>query len=416
MLKSQAIAMLEEHVVQAWFPRSIDRKYGGFLTTFDRSWRPSSTQMKLLEFQARQTHFAAEYAAQNPERKDMLEAACHGLRFVNDVMWDPISGTWFHATDREGRPTHPSYRNVHGVAYAISANAATYEITKDEAIAKRLQQGIDWLARTARDPIHDGYFNVVTVDGRPLFEPDPSVFPGAIDHCGYPYHCKNLNNNSDILEALTLAQTHLPSAQTHDMLVSLADIFMRIAEREDGRTPLFHDFAWSRSLASLVLYGNQFQTAGRLISALPYLPDHQRVTRIVRRLIERCFAEGRIAGLGLFRFKGIGSEPPIDASIDNDCNDVQWWTQFEALKTLALAQQAGLSDVVDGIDMAGLWAATSRYFIDQRFGGIYGELRLVDRRFPLFPSRGFKITSTNKGTPWKDCMHDGRALVVLSSA
>ena len=52
--------VLAKHVVEPWFPRCIDFDNGGFLCNFDRRWRDTGTDEKLLEFQARQTTTAAE--------------------------------------------------------------------------------------------------------------------------------------------------------------------------------------------------------------------------------------------------------------------------------------------------------------------------------------------------------------------
>src|SRR5579872_4504359 len=38
-----------------WFPRCVDREHGGFLCDFDYRWKPSGSQVKMLEYQARQT-------------------------------------------------------------------------------------------------------------------------------------------------------------------------------------------------------------------------------------------------------------------------------------------------------------------------------------------------------------------------
>ena len=50
---------LDRHVLDAWFPACLDHENGGFLCDFDARWRPDGAQVKMLEFQARQTRVAA---------------------------------------------------------------------------------------------------------------------------------------------------------------------------------------------------------------------------------------------------------------------------------------------------------------------------------------------------------------------
>src|SRR5207247_6054880 len=87
-----------------WFPRSVDREHGGFLCDFDHRWRPGGSQLKMLEYQARQTIAAARAAAHLPDFPDLREAAAHGFRYLKDRMWDPSLGGWYRLLDRIGEP------------------------------------------------------------------------------------------------------------------------------------------------------------------------------------------------------------------------------------------------------------------------------------------------------------------------
>ena len=50
---------LRGDVIDAWFPRCIDRDRGGYNCDFDRRWNLNGPQDRLLEFQARQMRSAA---------------------------------------------------------------------------------------------------------------------------------------------------------------------------------------------------------------------------------------------------------------------------------------------------------------------------------------------------------------------
>ena len=68
-------AVLFRHVVDVWFPRCLDTRYGGFLCDFDRAWNESGPHHKLLEFQARQTLFAADASGLSMVTSDWLSWA-----------------------------------------------------------------------------------------------------------------------------------------------------------------------------------------------------------------------------------------------------------------------------------------------------------------------------------------------------
>src|SRR5690349_6487833 len=69
---------LTRHAIQPWFPRSIDRMDGGFLSGFDSHWRAQGAQDRLLEFQARQTRTAARLGMALPSESQWRDVVAHG--------------------------------------------------------------------------------------------------------------------------------------------------------------------------------------------------------------------------------------------------------------------------------------------------------------------------------------------------
>ena len=118
-------------LVAAWFPRSVDTEYGGFLCNFDYRWKSAGSQPKMLEYQARQTIAAARSGAHSSDLAGLREIATHGFRYLKDRMWDGNLGGWYRLLDRDGTPREASTKHGHGSSYAISACAACYELTKD---------------------------------------------------------------------------------------------------------------------------------------------------------------------------------------------------------------------------------------------------------------------------------------------
>src|SRR5262245_52859544 len=150
-------SVLRTHVLDAWFPRSLDHTHGGFLCDFDCGWAPCGPHDKLLEFQARQTLTAADACQRYPGERQFQEATLHGLRYLRDVMWDSEYGGWFHRLDRDGQPLESATKHVHGMAYAIEACVAAYRATGDATALKLAQEGFQWMDRCSHDRDHGGY-------------------------------------------------------------------------------------------------------------------------------------------------------------------------------------------------------------------------------------------------------------------
>src|SRR5262249_47340485 len=145
-------------ILTAWFPRSVDREYGGFFCDFDYSWRFSGSQPKMLEYQGRQTLAAARGAAYLPEFVPLREIATHGFRYLKDKMWDHRFGGWYRMLNRAGVPIEGAIKHGHGTSYAISACVACYELTRDAEYLELAKSGFNWLEEHAHDERYGGYF------------------------------------------------------------------------------------------------------------------------------------------------------------------------------------------------------------------------------------------------------------------
>src|SRR6266404_3487281 len=118
--KHQLIRELESELRRltgVWFPRSLDREYGGFLCDFDHRWRPRGAQSKMLEYQARQTIAAARSAARFAEVAHLHDAAWHGFSYLRERMWDRDLGGWYRLLDRAALPLEGATKHGHGTSY-----------------------------------------------------------------------------------------------------------------------------------------------------------------------------------------------------------------------------------------------------------------------------------------------------------
>ena len=154
-------------LLAVWFPRSVDRDNGGFLCDFDYRWKPSGSQCKMLEYQARQTLAAARGAAHSSDLNSLRAIATHGFRYLRDTMWDRSWGGWYRLLDQNGNPQELATKHGHGSSYAISACVACYELTDNPECLELAKLAFSWLEEKAHDAQHGGYFVFYQRDGTP---------------------------------------------------------------------------------------------------------------------------------------------------------------------------------------------------------------------------------------------------------
>lgn len=120
-----------------WLPRAIDREWGGYLTCFDQDGTILQTD-KPVWFQGRFAWLLATLYNTVEKRLDWLEAAKHGIVFLNDHCFD-TDGRMFFWVTREGRPVRKR-RYLFSESFAVIALAA-YGVATGELLYK--QQALD---------------------------------------------------------------------------------------------------------------------------------------------------------------------------------------------------------------------------------------------------------------------------------
>ena len=116
-----------------WLPRAIDRECGGYHTCFDQNGTNLQTD-KSVWFQGRFAWLLATLYNTVEQRSDWLEAAKHGIAFLNDYCFD-TDGRMFFWVTREGRPLRKR-RYLFSESFAVIALAA-YGLASGEASYKQ---------------------------------------------------------------------------------------------------------------------------------------------------------------------------------------------------------------------------------------------------------------------------------------
>ena len=401
---------LQRHVIDVWFPRSLDREHGGFFCDFDRRWKPCGPHEKLLEFQARHTLFAADVARLYPERPELREAAWHGFRFLRDVLWDTEYGGWFHAVDRSRKPLENLTKHTHGFAYALSACASVHALTGDEEARRLASMGYEWMDRCARDNEYGGYFGYLERDGRVIQR--TSARKIELDTVGTEVGFKDLNVHSDLLETFALMYTTWREPRIASRLSEFVEIVAdRMVNPSTGSMHFFVTPDW-RPVPHLIRVGYQSHSAYRVLLALGLTPPDDLIRRISIRMVDSAIRYGRDSNGRGYHYAAPAAYPIQLHDQELVVRRKTWWVQMEALKALLAVSQIAPNAERYGTLFEEQWGYIRRNLLDQRFGGFYmhgiDNVRVWERKFGarLAPSH-----ITRKGDIWKDASHEGRALI-----
>ena len=388
---------------RAWFPRSIDRQHGGFLCDFDDRWRPAGPQRKMLEFQARQTLAAARGAIGSTDAPLLREAAVHGFRCLEDIMWDRSNGGWYRMLDRAGTPLEAATKHGHGSSYAISACTACYELTADQACLALAMSAVAWLEEHAHDASHGGYFVFYRRDGTPILTSE-ALPPGVdVDPIGTPFGHKDVNTTSDLLKAFADLYRVRPDPLVRTRLEELLSVVRDRLAIPAGTMHMCAQPDWV-PLPDVVRYGHVLRASNIMLAASAALNGavDSTTAAVVKSIVERMLSVAWDPRNGGFHAAG-GSFAPTD--VDGTKVFVRtksWWSQAEGLKLLL---SMALSYPADPADYRSCflrqWEYIRTYVIDSRHGGWFQEG--IDE--------APEASNYPKGFTWKDCSHETDVLL-----
>lgn len=117
-----------------WFPRSIDKEYGGYLLMRDQDGSLIDDD-KAVWIQGRAAWMLATMYNTIEPREEWLEASRSGIDFLNRYCFDTDGRMFFHMT-REGKPIRKR-RYYFSETFAVIANAAYAKASGDAEAADR---------------------------------------------------------------------------------------------------------------------------------------------------------------------------------------------------------------------------------------------------------------------------------------
>jgi mannobiose 2-epimerase len=385
---------LRTNVLDVWFPRSVDNKYGGFHSHFARDWRELPGDGKFSVFQGRMTWVAAQVVLREPALKDQyIPIVNHGVDFLADKLWDKRYGGFFWGLDDDGKitPEFGDVKELYGIGFCIYGAAAAYQATKDPKALETAKNGFLWADKHAHDAANGGYFEWLARDGTPIVPrvPNGTVATNPIGPIDY----KSMNTHIHLLEAFTQLYEVWPDPTLRSRLEELLTIVRDKICVEPGVMNLYFTNAW-QPIPDHDSYGHDVETAYLMLETDEAL--HQKASekteRMARMLVDHALAYGWDRQNGGFFREGTTFGKPEDTM-------KEWWVQMEGLNALLMMHERYREqDDVYFQRFLEQWTFIRNHTIDSQNHGDF-NLTMPD---------GTPVTQ-DKGSIWKAAYHDGRA-------
>jgi mannobiose 2-epimerase len=114
---------IKTEMLNKWYPQSVDKEYGGFLSTFTYDFQPTGPQDKMIVTQARHVWSNSKASLLYPNIQHYKSSAAHGFKFLREVMWDKTYGGFYQLVTRQGNVKGDSDKTAYGNAFGIYALA-----------------------------------------------------------------------------------------------------------------------------------------------------------------------------------------------------------------------------------------------------------------------------------------------------
>ena len=383
--------ILKENIVRFWYSKSLDHENGGYIINFDINGRPRETAAtKMIVSQARTVWLFSRLARAGYKRRESLEAAELGYRFLKEKMWDEENGGFYWEVDVTGNKKLKPRKHLYGQSFALYALSEYYLASREREVLDFAVKFFSLLEAESHDKVHGGYIEFFTEDWKPVPASEGSYMGGG------GTDMKLMNTHLHLLEALTTFYRASRFPLARERLLELINIETNAVVRKNiGACTDKYDRDWTPRLEgdfARVSYGHDIENVWLLMDAC----EAARVSNspfidLYRTLYDYSLKYGYDETNGGFYDSGPFNKPA-------DRRQKVWWVQSEA--------------IVSALYMNRMTKDPKYLSVFEKTSGFI-EKNMVDWQVGEWHAN---ITTDgtpqgSKASPWKAGYHNGRAMI-----
>ncbi|MCF8359083.1 MAG: AGE family epimerase/isomerase [Prolixibacteraceae bacterium] len=396
-----------------WFPKVIDTVNGGYYTNFEYNWEGCNDQDKMIVTQARDMWTASRASQLLPDSNLYRQYAQHGFNYLVNFMWDKKNGGFYLYYQPDKPLEHASYKLIYGNAFALYALAEYAKINPSEKVFSWINKTFNWIDSVAHDDLNRGYYNLILDDE---LKKDTQKNRKFIKRQGWGQpEWKGQNTSIHLLEALTAVYKVMPSPKIRERLAEMLVLVRDTMVQPDSSLKLYFTSNWEPINHSKkpkhyiqkniyndhISFGHNIETAYLIIDAAETL--YGKVDTVSLKVAKALTAHSLKYGFDE-NFHGLFDKGYVfNGQIEIVDNRKTWWSQFEALHTLALMNRYFPNNETYPKAFAGMWNYIKRDLYDHEYSGYYNN------GLDMNP---YDIKE-RKAHNWKGPYHDGRALMQI---
>jgi N-acylglucosamine 2-epimerase len=363
---------LLENVIPFWEKFSPDQESGGYFTCIDRQGKVYDTD-KFIWLQGRQVWMFASLFNRVEQKKEWLDMALHGARFLQEFGHDGHLN-WYFSLTREGKPLIQPY-NIFSDCFATMAFGQLFRATGNEEFGMLAKKTFDNILARSGNP--KGRFSKAVPGTRPL------------KSFSLPMILCNLS-----LEIEHLLSKELVEQTIQNVLHEVMDVFFQ----QDSGLILENvnpDGSFNDSFEGRLLNPGHAIEAMWFIMDLSVRLNRPELAKEAVKIALRTLKYGWDDQYGgIFYFLDIKGHPVQQLEWDQKL----WWVHIETLITLIKGYQlSGNEECREWFEKVHEYTWT--HFPDPEFGEWWGYL-----------NRRGEILLPLKGGKWKGCFHVPRGL------
>jgi mannobiose 2-epimerase len=385
---------LQKEILDKWFPTAVDEQGGGFFENYGNDWTRGAGANKSLVYQGRLTWLSAKAAQRDPGKAAMyLAMTRRGAAVLAEKLWDKERGGFYWSVDAGGRPNldGATQKHTYGNSFGIYSLAASYQATKDQAALDLAKKAFAWLDEHAHDNQNKGYFESVTLDGKPVSGGNPVGARGDQ---------KSMNSSIHLLEAFTGLYQAWPDPTVKARVQEMYEICRDKVYSEPGYLTMFLTPDWQR-VPGQDSFGHDVEAGFLLVEAAEVLgqPDDPRAWNAARKLMDHALQYGWDAQRGgLYDSGNMTADGVVTGGLRTE---KIWWVEAEQLNALLMLHERYGGETSKYWDaFVKQWDFIKRHQIDHTNGGWYPTVR----------ADGTPASRT-KSDRWTECYHQGRAML-----